>query len=75
MSQQHSQPSFHWDHYIKSMEHIIKRLGESTGCLGGEESIRCHTCNTWVEPVVVHFSSYDGEPLCPACAQAEEADE
>lgn len=56
MSQQQSQHNFRWDHYVKSMEHSIKRLAESTGYFGGEESIRCHTCNTWVETGMVHFS-------------------
>lgn len=75
MSQPHSQPSFHWDHSSKRMEHSINCLEESTGCFGSEESIRCHACNIGVETGLVHFSGYDSEPLCPACAQAEEAGE
>jgi hypothetical protein len=64
-----------WDQYIKNLNSYIKGLGESTGRFGGEESLRCHTCGTWVETTLAQFSPYDGEPLCADCALAEGTDE
>ncbi len=63
-----------WDQYIKNLNHYINGLGESTGRLGGEESLRCHACGKWIETTLAQFSRYDGEPLCAACALAEGAD-
>lgn len=66
-----SAPIRNWDHYLKSLGSYLKSVGESTGCFGDEETLRCHACGTWVETTLAQFSRYDGEPLCAGCAEAE----
>lgn len=53
-----------WDQYIQGLKN-------STSPLSDEDSLCCHTCGTWVETTLAHFSRYKGEPLCLGCAQAE----
>jgi hypothetical protein len=63
-----------WDRFINSMDQHPKGWAESTSRFSNEESLHCHRCGTWVEPVLAHISCYTGEPLCLGCAESEEAD-
>lgn len=59
------------DRTLKSWDAYIQNLEESTGHVGGVETLRCQACGRWVETVGVLFSPYTGEPLCPGCAESE----
>lgn len=63
-----------WGQYLKSLDSYIQSLENSTSRFSDEESLCCHRCGTWMEPVLAQFSLYTGEPLCPGCAGSEEAD-
>ncbi len=55
-------------------QYHVKELYDDTGN-AGEDMVRCSQCSKRIETISAHFSRYDGEPLCTACAQAGEGEE
>ena len=61
-----SKPKTLWQYHVKELYDGTREAGE--------DMVRCTHCGKRIEAITACFSHIDGEPLCAACAQAEDVE-